>query len=575
MKKESRIIRICAVAAALLATVLGFVKSVFISLDIDESYLVACAYRIAAGDRVFADMWEPHQLASLIPSLFVRAYMSVLGTAEGIVIFLRIVSVIIHICIGIAFYRFMNRRTEKGISFTLLLVHLNFLPKWVQSLDFELMAYWAVLGCCLLLVSVSQTSSEEKTTSGSSFKDCMKFFAAGFLLLISMLSYPTLIILYPLFIAGIIVCNGKKAGIGGTALFTLGALLPGLLVLFLIFRSVPSGEFVSSIFNVFSNPSHATQPFFKRIGEYAAEGGKSLLIWALITCGVYIPARMVHKGINDQEDTACFSMLVSFIILQSVMIIGCIFFDKNQFFMQGRYAAFIIPALIISLKGNDKKVLWFGLLPGIASVLSVIAVTNMNAGTAWSKSMPAVLASVYVLLKAYSNAEKDFMKKSAECAAIALIAGLVLCRLGLIRVTGCLPVTINADFEKVTHGPSRGIYITQAFAEAANREYEALEGLYDSDTPVLYVGAEMLLYLDHPCRIASPSVEGTTIYDEYFLTYYEKHPEHLPEVVIYDRNYTEVYEYRRYPREYVIDEWIADNYPRVLMETQDLTVYAK
>ena len=215
------------------------------------------------------------------------------------------------------------------------------------------------------------------------------------------------------------------------------------------------------------------------------------------------------------------------------------------------------------------------MLPGMASVLSVLAVTNMNAGTAWSKSMPAVLASIYLLLSAYLDPEKAIMKKTAECAVLALIAGLFLCRLGLIRVTGCLPVTINADFEKVTNGPSKGIYITRMFAEAANSEYEALEGLYDADTPVLYVGAEMLLYLDHPCRIASPSVEGTTIYDEYFLTYYEKHPEQLPEVVIYDMNYPEVYEYRKYPQEYVIDEWIADNYPRVLMETQDLTVYAK
>ena len=575
MKKESRIIKICAVTAALLATALGLVKSVFISLDIDESYLVACAYRIAAGDRIFADMWEPHQLASLIPSLFVRAYMSVSGTTEGIVIFLRIVSVIIHICTGIVFYGFMNRRTGKGISFALLLVHLNFLPKWVQSLDFELMAYWAVLGSCLLLLSATQTSSEEKTTSGSSFKDCMKFFAAGFLLLISMLSYPTLMILYPVFIAGIIICHEKRSRIKGIFLFTLGALLPGLFILFLIFLSVPHGEFVSSIVNVFSNPSHATRPFLKRMGEYAAEGVKALLIWGLITCAVFIPVRTVRKEKKAPEDTACFSMLVSFIVLQTVMIIGCIFFDKNQFFMQGRYAAFIIPAIIISIKRNEKKLLWFVMLPGLASVLSVLAVTNMNAGTAWSKSMPAVLVSIYLLLSAYLDPEKAIMKKTAECAVLALIAGLFLCRLGLIRVTGCLPVTINADFEKVTNGPSKGIYITRMFAESANSEYEALEGLYDADTPVLYVGAEMLLYLDHPCRIASPSVEGTTIYDEYFLTYYEKHPEQLPEVVIYDMNYPEVYEYRKYPQEYVIDEWIADNYPRVLMETQDLTVYAK
>ncbi|MBR6381168.1 MAG: hypothetical protein IKS07_05780 [Lachnospiraceae bacterium] len=563
MKKASKRTRIALACAALLATAAGLVKAVYISLDIDESYLVACAYRIASGDRIFSEMWEPHQLASLIPSLFVRVWMALAGTTEGLVLFLRVWSVLIHVAVGAALYRFLTRRTRKSVAFVLLLLHLNFLPKWVQSLDFELMSYWAVLGCCLILFSAC-----EKPSRGT-----LPCFAAGVLLLVSMLSYPTLILLYPVYLAGILLVSDRSVRISKAVCFTLGALLPGLFVLALICRSVPSGGFFAGILRVFANPSHATQPFFRRMAEYALDGGKALLLWGGIVLTVHALCRMLRRGMEPLP--LPFSMLIAFFILQAVMIAGCVFFDRNQFFLQGRYAAILLPGLLLSVrkKGVRSGLLWFAFLPGIFSVLSVLTVTNMNAGTAWSKAMPAVLASVYVLLTQYPEEDRGVMSRASLAAALALLAGLFLCRLGLIRVTGCLPVTIHADFAKVTHGPARGLYLTRPFAEAADREYEALQGLYGPETRVLYVGAEMLLYLDCPCVIASPSVEGTTIYDSYFLTYYEAHPERLPEIVVYDRHYSEFPEYARYPQEYIIDEWISQHYRTLLLETPDLLVY--
>lgn len=559
-------------AAAFVLTLAGFVKAIYVSLDIDESYLVACAYRLSAGDRLFADMWEPHQLASLIPSLFVRAYLAARGSAEGIVIFLRITGALIHLAIGVILYAFAKKRTKPDIALWVFLIHLNFLPKWVQSLDFELMAYQAVLGSCMLLISLCDELSGERRR----YKVYVKYFAAGLLLLISMLSYPTLILLYPVFLAGIMICHGRDMRAAGASFFTAGALIPGLIVLFIIFRSVPSGKFIDSILNVFTNPSHATQSFGKRMAEYAAEGLRALALWAVITAAAYLVIIICRKGKKSGEDLVL-SMALTFIILQAVMILGCIFLDKNQFFMQGRYAALIVPAVMVSLKHREKygKLVWLAFIPGVLSVLSVMTVTNMNAGTAWSKAMPAVLAAVYVLASEFSGEGDRLKGYTCFLAFGALLAGLFLCRLGLLRVTGCLPVTIKADLERVSEGPAKGIFITKPFADAANREYEALRGLYNAEDNVLYVGAEMLLYLDYPCRIASPSVEGTTIYDEYFLRYYDEHPERLPDYVVYDRHYSEVYEYRRYPQEYVIDEWISDNYPNVLLETPDLTVYVK
>ena len=53
------------------------------------------------------------------------------------------------------------------------------------------------------------------------------------------------------------------------------------------------------------------------------------------------------------------------------------------------------------------------------------------------------------------------------------------------------------------------------------------------------------------------------------------HPERIPEYVVCDKNYPLIAEYRRYPQEYIIDEWIGENYHTVIKETPDLIIYGK
>ena len=52
MNKTVKIIWKILEIALIALTVLGFVKAVFVSLDIDESYAVAEAYRLVSGDKL-------------------------------------------------------------------------------------------------------------------------------------------------------------------------------------------------------------------------------------------------------------------------------------------------------------------------------------------------------------------------------------------------------------------------------------------------------------------------------------------------------------------------------------------
>lgn len=77
MAREKRVKGVVKAIEVLLAvlTVLAFAKSIWISLDMDESYAVALGYRMARGDMLVRDMWEPHQFSGFLAALFTGPYL--------------------------------------------------------------------------------------------------------------------------------------------------------------------------------------------------------------------------------------------------------------------------------------------------------------------------------------------------------------------------------------------------------------------------------------------------------------------------------------------------------------------
>ena len=85
----------------LLLSVLACVKTIFISLDIDESYAMAVGYRLATGERFFKDLWEAHQLGGFFIAPFLRLFLMITGSTSYMVIYARVLGTVIHLGIGI------------------------------------------------------------------------------------------------------------------------------------------------------------------------------------------------------------------------------------------------------------------------------------------------------------------------------------------------------------------------------------------------------------------------------------------------------------------------------------------
>lgn len=583
-------------------TALAFVKAIWISLDIDESYAIASAYRMVRGDRLIRDMWEPHQLSAFLSALFAAPYIRIRGNTEYLVIYLRMVGILIHTGMGVFLYRELRKGTDRRFAFCMLLLHLNYLPKWVQMPEFELMHYWCLLGIFLVLHAYF-TGKEPRAAL---------LFVGGCLLTGSLFCYPTMILLYPFYLLAICLLerqrSAKRSRIWKSCgLFTLGAFLPGSAFLGYLFSYMSFEEIRRYVSYIFLDTSHNVYTMGEKwamyagqIWEQAKQCGFYYLLAALIAVGAYSVCRFLLRkkdpmGQKDPFDAADGWKIVTTILLLAAALMQCrglygfLLEDENQFFFQIRYMAVLIPAVIlcIRLRKKDNMRLWLYLciLPCLVSLVAVLLMTNMDTNTAYAKVYLGVLGSLLVFHQYVRENIRDIRWKricKALCIGLGglILAGLLVCRLVLIRVSGCLPVTILAPLTRMEIGPEKGVYILQENAGRWNDNYRELESLVKEEDRVLYIGAESLVYVELETVPATPSTQGTTVYNEMFLRYYEEHPERLPDVIVYDKSFGEdpVYAlYYSYSLQYPqFLQWLEQNYrDGQITETDHMIVVRK
>ena len=130
--------RILPLVLALLcaAAALVMVRSAFVGLEIDEEYALSLGYRLVSGDRLFYNMWEPHQLSSLPAAALLAVFIGITGGTTGVLVFFRIVVLACKAGMSYVFYREFRRDLGKPAALLTALVLFAFVPKWFLGPDY-------------------------------------------------------------------------------------------------------------------------------------------------------------------------------------------------------------------------------------------------------------------------------------------------------------------------------------------------------------------------------------------------------------------------------------------------------
>lgn len=572
MEKKNRLEMIYNVIliGLLFGTAIGILKSILISSDIDEAYAVAQAYRWLQGDKLILNMWEPHQLSAYFCAFLMKIYLAIMGSTAGVVLYLRIMGSCLHFLLGIGLYKIVKKETSLQVGVLAFLLHMNYLAKWLTLPEFELMSYWYLLGAFLCAWICGKTKKNGL------------LLVLGALIFLQMLNYPTMIILYPIYLFGIAKYTGwsmKKS-----IYVTLGAAIPGVLFLAYLFSYMGMEELRTGLSYITADPSHMEVSFGYRMISF----GKELLIDILMIFGGFVISYLLVFRKKEKKGRVLIAFLIELTAFEVVHILGCLLFDQNQFFMQERYLLACILGVV--MLGMNKEVknrsiwLYLGVFPTIGAVLSACLLSNMTLSVAYSKLF---LNVIIVLICLFSDAGKLLMKSEVDTDKymtdmekyilsipfVFIVVGLLVCKILLIRVTGCLPVTIKAPLEKITAGPAKGIYMLQDQATILNENYELVKENVHEEDRLFYFGCENLTYLYTDAQICTASVQGTSVFNQDFLDYFDLFPEKSPNVIALDKSFEMIEAYRYSPWNYIVKDWIFTQNYEEIVDSDYMTIY--
>ncbi len=569
-----------------LLSLLGILKTILVSIDIDESYAIAQAYRLVQGDRMLADMWEPHQLSAYLPALFLKLHMMLTGGTEYAVVALRVWGTVLHLLLAVWLYRSVRSRCGKGGAFLLVALHVNFLAKWVQTPEFELMHYWVLLATALCLFTYYQKQ-----------KGIGWLILAGFGMLLQLFNYPSMILLYPFYMLGIWRMGGKR--LKEILVTTCAAGIPGFafVIYLLSYQTLP--ELLQNLNYVLADPSHTEVSFGTRMGKFALELGGDFLLLGILMAGalviVYLCERVGRKRGNPSErqmkgatpeaegqhgaagirKLMIQAGLLAFTGMCLYQIYACVFADQNQFFLQERYLLLALLGVGVYLSGREKSgiqklIFWFAMVPSLVSTVAVAVITNMTMNVCYSKLFLGCLMTLLLLFVSYDERERWQL----YVPALGLLGSLLVCKLLLIRVTGCLPVTMRAPLQQVDDGALKGVYILESLEEALDGDRKLLEQYLTEEDRLFIFGCESLLYLDTRAEISVASVQGTSVFNQDFLDYLELHPDKYPTAIAVDKRFEQIWEYRYNPWNYIVKDWIEEEYSySEKIDTDTMTLY--
>ena len=193
-------------AVLLLAAFFTAICKIYIGMDHDESYIVVMGIRLLNGDRMFDTMWDLHMTSAWPAWLGTELFYRVTGSVDGLVVFLRILSVILQFAVAYIVYRILKKYFAQESAFLAAIVTAAFLPRATQNLEYGLLEMLFVILTSVLIYDVIRQAND------GGIVNWWKIVISAILFSVAVLAYPTIILAFPVYlVAACLLLNRKNA----------------------------------------------------------------------------------------------------------------------------------------------------------------------------------------------------------------------------------------------------------------------------------------------------------------------------------------------------------------------------
>lgn len=519
----------------IICAILLSIKYILVDFGLDAAFQTTMAYRIATGDIMFKQMWEPYQMSAFLCAFLVKLYLSIMGSVEGVVLFLQLMGVLIDGVISVFFYRTIKKLTNKdGVAFLAAICLFIISPKDVPLPEYTNMLVWfstiALIASCEYLVSKKNRYIILLSISLSAM----------------VLSYPSAILVCIALMILFIIKKEYKLVI----FVSLICLCLGTIYILFVFSICPPKDLIKVIQGIMSLETSHGEGGIHKLVRYVIEIGKLIGINAIIYGLAYIISFMISKIFKYKKR----SELADVIYILGIICLSMYMAINWQRYVRFNFHIFFIAIIVVGIKNfkridsNEKNIYVFGLVIASFDFISGLVLTNLRL----TDTLPLLLLGMVIsfIPLYYVLSELSVQRKQVVVGIISLVfIGMLMFRNAYIirplsgDISSIMHVMrpLNGDISNIFHvsgrvkaGPAKGIISEYMGPHIQNETYsEWQEYIQDGDAVFLIGwGIDSSCYMYKNVIISAPSTVPTPDYNESLLEYWEMNPERYPDVII-------------------------------------------
>ncbi len=522
MKKKIRLTDNYIYIILLITALLVNIKMLFFGYCTDSAYCVVMGYRMNLGDRLFVEMWEPHQMSVIIPFLLVKLFLQLFGSMEGIVVWMHIWGFVFFALTAFAIIKllkpYVSMKTLHYMAFLFMVIR----PKYTNMPDYANMSVvFSTLFCLLLIKAVAD-------------KKPIYTCVAGILLCCAVLAYPSNALLLPVGIALLFALSKQK--IKDIAMLTATCIAGGCVFITGVCISSRLGltDLISGAKKIFLSDSHSSYRYsgwiYYRVFVYG-------VLFLLITAAIaWIAGKILHKT-KDVGYTSIWGLcllsatpLATIIFMKYALII-----DRSLEWYNFYPIIFLTPIVagIVKLSKDEiaheaKLVFIISFVVAITVFTAALMLTNLSLITAVAYMSLAVVGGI---VPACETTER---KQSGYIFALCLFLAISVNQLFIASDASGAINNITDEEKYVSVGPEKWQGTTRAYCDRIRIGMSEWHENITSEDSVLLADVndyELIAYTYTDAKTANYSVTSTPSYDEALKNYWEEFPQKKPTVI--------------------------------------------
>ncbi len=513
--------KIYAAVLAFIALIL-LVRCFFGFQQSDESFYMSLVHRLYLGDKLVSDEWHPTQFYSVILLPFYHIRRLLVKDADGLILYFRILMTGLSVFTGFFAYRSMRKLgTNSFLSFSAAFTVMVFCKSNILGPSYNNLCV-----CFLTLALFIMTAGDYKEKKSRQL-------LAGFLVSLSVLCMPYMgisVILYCL-VSFIFAVRKKEPSI---LYFICGIVATALIYVITAFRLNDIPGIMTGFEYIFKDPEHKKgfmHAFNNTLDSFKSFNNIYVLTVFLCLCAVLLILALIKR------QTASKLLFNRWLPLLTVPALILAFYKgfRNPGYPAIALCVWSLPILILYftaaggqelLRPQTALFLYFGF--SLVLCFAGGSDTRLNGTTNGFTIMALGVFLAFGSVYSQKSAEK---REKLPALCIIILLSLMLTQRIVIVVRDADLIKLNC---RISNGPAAGLFTTKEHCEQYEQVLSLVEGLnrdYKGKT-VFYTKILPWAYTCGDLRYGAPTSWRLKLSDPLLLSYYELHPDRIPDLVV-------------------------------------------